>query len=201
MVLQGPGWTGCCLCKKEQIQLRNREKYVQRQHRKTCFQIMDKTRNLFLIVLILLCSGEQGFACSCQTHWNCQNAVENCRCCFPIFLPNQKNLCLYPPQNLSYICVRRSNDEEGGVGRESDSHQLQREKAERCCPCWSRREPWCVCLFGELSEGTQRGWMQRAVFVWLQQELLSDVTLIITTANPSQERQNSLGDLIQSFCN
>lgn len=77
---------------------------------------------------------------------------------FPIFLPNWKNLCLYPPQNLSYSCVRRNDDKESGVGRESDSPHLQRERSESFA-AYANPEGSVgvfVCLFGELSEGTRR---------------------------------------------
>lgn len=76
---------------------------------------------------------------------------------FHIFLPNWKNLCVCPLQNLSYSCVKRENDKESGVGEKvthTSSRGKKQKAATRAHANAERSVCVFVCLFGEFSEGT-----------------------------------------------
>lgn len=49
---------------------------------------------------------------------------------FRIYFPNWKNLCLYPPQHLSYSGVKVNNDKERGVGGKV-THTSSRGKGQK----------------------------------------------------------------------
>lgn len=127
--------------------MRNREKYLQKQRGKHCFQVMDETRSLFLIILILLCWGERDFACSSQMHWNCQDAVESCRCCFPFFFPPGRTcVCILPkisPRAVSEgIMIKKVVLGGGDV-----THPTSRGKGQKVLLPMIIQKGVLVCLF------------------------------------------------------
>lgn len=141
------------MSKKEQIQLRNREKHLQKQHAEAYCQVMDKTRNYFFGDYFNPVFRKAGL---CMFLPNTRNAVEDCRCCFLfLFLIGTTCVCILPKASPTIGQKEYQQKELSWGEKPTDTSSIM--KRQKAVAHAQANTESCACMFGEVKEGTWHG--------------------------------------------